>query len=63
MLVDPSIGDLLDKINSRYMLVIAVSKRARQLLEGEAPFTDAQSESKVTLASYEVVEGKVTCTM
>lgn len=61
MLVEPSIGDLLDKINSRYALVIAVSKRARQLLEGEEPFTDEQSESKVTLASFEVVEGKVTC--
>jgi len=60
MIAKPSIGDLLDKIGSRYTLVTVVSRRARQLAEGKSPLTNFKAESKVTIAAHEVAEGKLT---
>jgi len=59
MIVNPSVTDLLTKVNNRFELVIATSKRARQLSNGEKPMTNAKEESTVTLASIEIEEGKV----
>ena len=39
MMVKPPVTDLLKKVDSRYKLVIAVSKRARQLADGATPLT------------------------
>ncbi len=60
MMVKPPVTDLLKKVDSRYKLVIAVSKRARQLADGATPLTDEKEESKVTTAAIEINEGKVT---
>lgn len=60
MMVKPSVTDLLKKANNRYELVIATSKRARQISNGDAPLTDVKEESSVTLAANEIAEGKVT---
>lgn len=59
MMVKPPVTELLKKVDSRYKLVIATSKRARQLANGDEPLTDSKEESKVTLASIEIDEGKV----
>ncbi len=59
MMVKPPVTELLKKVDSRYKLVIATSKRARQLANGDKPLTDAKEESIVTLASIEIDEGKV----
>ena len=60
MMVKPTVNDLLKKSENRYELVIATSKRARQLSEGAQPLTDKKEESNVTLAADEIAEGKVT---
>ena len=60
MLVEPSITDLLEKVDSRYTLVIETAKRARQIVEGDEPLVECESKNPVTIASYEVVEDKVT---
>ena len=60
MMVKPTVNDLLKKSENRYELVIATSKRARQLSEGATPLTDKKEESNVTLAADEIAEGKVT---
>ena len=60
MTVKPTVNDLLKKSENRYELVIATSKRARQLSEGAQPLTDKKEESNVTLAADEIAEGKVT---
>ena len=39
-LTDPSIVQLLSKVDCRYTLVVEVSKRARQLVDGEHPLVD-----------------------
>lgn len=59
MIAQPSIGELLDKMHSRYILVTATSKRARQLANGEEPLTDFEVESKVSIAAHEIAEGKI----
>lgn len=60
MMVKPSVTDLLKKANNRYELVIATSKRARQISNGDEPLTNVKEESSVTLAANEIAEGKVT---
>jgi len=60
MMVKPSVTELLTKMNNRYELVIATSKRARQLANGAIPLTKKKEESAVTLAATEIAEGKVT---
>lgn len=60
MLVEPSITDLLEKVDSRYTLVIETAKRAREIVEGDEPLVECESKNPVTIAAYEVVEDKVT---
>ncbi len=60
MMVQPSVTDLLKKVNNRYELVVITAKRARQLSKGEKPLIDKKEESNVTLAADEIAEGKVT---
>ena len=58
----PSINELLEKVDSRYTLVLLASKRARQLVEGDKAFFDTKSKKVVSIAVQEIVEGKVTYT-
>ena len=60
MMVKPSVSELLTKAKNRYELVIATSKRARQIAAGAKVLTDVKEESPVTLAANEIAEGKVT---
>ena len=60
MMVKPSITDLLKIIDNRFELIVATSKRARQIADGSTPLTKVEEESVVTLAVNEIAEGKVT---
>ncbi|WP_099188028.1 DNA-directed RNA polymerase subunit omega [Tepidibacter mesophilus] len=55
----PSINDLLKKIDNRYNLVIAVSKRARKLIEGEEELVRTKEVKPVDIATQEVYENKI----
>lgn len=59
MIIKPSVTELLTKAKNRYELVIATSKRARQIAEGAEVKTAVKEESAVTLAANEIAEGKV----
>ena len=59
MMVKPTVQELLTKAKNRYELVIATSKRARQLSMGAKPMTNKKEESMVTLAADEIAEGEV----
>lgn len=59
MIVKPSVKELLTKVDSRYALVIATAKRARQIADGDKVLTGVKEESAVTLAANEIAEGKV----
>ena len=59
MIVKPTVPELLTKSKNRYELVIAASKRARQIANGDKPLTSVNEVSPVTLAANEIAEGKV----
>jgi len=62
MIIKPTVTDLLKVTNNRFELVIATSKRARQIAEGDIPLTKVKEKSAVTLAANEIAEGKVKVT-
>ena len=59
MMVKPTVQELLTKAKNRYELVIATSKRARQISSGAPVKTKVKEESAVTLAANEIAEGKI----
>ena len=59
MIVKPTVGELLNKAQNRYELVIATARRARQIAAGDEVKTKVKEESPVTLADNEIAEGKV----
>ena len=59
MIIKPTVTDLLKIIDNRFELVILVSKRARQISEGQIPLTKVKERSAVALAANEIAEGKV----
>jgi len=48
-----------DKITSRYTIVLAVAKRARQIIDGADPLTYAPTDRAVSIAVKEMGEGKI----
>ncbi|MDD7793736.1 DNA-directed RNA polymerase subunit omega [Clostridium sp. 'White wine YQ'] len=59
-MINPSIVDLLDKVDNRYSLVIVTSKRARQLIDGQEPRVDVDSKKPLTIAINEVNDQEIT---
>lgn len=59
MMVKPTVKELLEHAENRFALVIATSRRARQIAKGDEKLTDVDEESPVTLAANEINEGKV----
>lgn len=59
MMVKPTVKDLLNHAENRFALVIATSRRARQIANGDKKLTNVDEESPVTLAANEINEGKV----
>ena len=59
MLVKPAVTDLLKIVDDRFELVTITSKRARQISQGAPVLTDSEEKSPVTLAVWEISEGKV----
>ena len=71
-MIHPSYSELMEVINkdtdpdevpvvsSRYSIVLATSKRARQIIDGEEPLVDdAYGKKPLSIAVEEVYEGKV----
>jgi len=61
-MTNPNILQLLEKADCRYTLVIEVSKRARQLMDGVVPLIDAKDKENmpVSIAIDEVHRGLIT---
>ena len=47
-------------LNSRYSLVLATSKRARQLIAGEEAYVNAKGKKPLSIAVEEISKGFVT---
>ncbi len=55
----PAMSELLKNINSRYLMVNVVARRARQISIESETFHEPLPEKPVTLAIQEVAEGKL----
>lgn len=46
-------------VNSRYSIVIAAAKRARQIIDGEEPLIDTKQTKPLSIAIEELSKGKI----
>lgn len=53
-MINPPLIELLEKVNNRYSLIIVASRRARQIIDGEKPLVDTDSNKPVTIAINEI---------
>ena len=61
-MIEPSFDELLQKADSKYTLVIAAAKRARQLLRnGTTQKKEGKAIKPVSLALQEIAAGKLLC--
>lgn len=58
-MINPSVVELLKKVEDRYSLVIVTSKRARQIIDGSEELVETDSKKPLTVAINEVNEGFV----
>lgn len=55
-MIYPPMSKLLENVDSRYTLAIAIAKRARMLKDGAPKLTEIDSEKDVTIAINEIAE-------
>lgn len=58
MIVKPSVEELLKNARNRYELAMAISKRARQIVDGAEPKVNVHENSKITVAAIEFEDNK-----
>lgn len=63
MITEPTVAQLLKKVDNRYELIIATAKRARQISAGSSSIIKKDEvESSVTVAAEEINQGLVSIT-
>ncbi|MGQ9778632.1 MAG: DNA-directed RNA polymerase subunit omega [Bacillota bacterium] len=58
-MINPPLDELLAHVDSRYTLVVAAAKRARQMLETAPPDPEGKLLKPVSLALEEIRSGKL----
>lgn len=58
-MLKPNIDKLMEKVDSRYTLVMVVAKRARQLIESDDCLVETESKKPISMAVEEFYEEKV----
>ena len=59
-MTNPTIQQRLEKADCRYTLVVEVSKRARQLVDGAQPLVDPKDMKPLKIAIEEINRGLLT---
>ena len=59
-MVEPTIDELLTKADSKYSVVCAAAKRAREIVDGAEPMNTGGAKKPVTMALQEISEDKIT---
>ena len=59
----PPVADLLKNVDSRYLLVNVVAQRAREIAAEADEMQVELTEKPVTLAIWEVADGKLAATL
>ena len=60
-MLHPPLEAFSDRTVSRYSLVVATAKRARQLVNGAKVLVETKSDKPVTISMQEILAGKVVC--
>ena len=55
-----TVEDCLDTIDNRFELVLAATRRARQVAHGSQPFVDWENDKPTVVALREIADGYVT---
>ena len=55
----PTIDKMMERVDSKYALVVAAAKRARELTDGSEPLAKVNSNKPVSIALCEIGEGKI----
>lgn len=58
-MIKPSLDQLMEKVDSKYTLVILGARRGRELQAGKPKLVDSKSNKPVTIALEELVAGKL----
>ncbi len=58
-MIYPSIDHLIGQVDSKYTLVIAAAKRARQIRDGARTTVTVSSRKEVTIALHEIGNGHI----
>ena len=59
MIIEPRVDKQLEKAENRYELAMTVSRRARQIIEGDEPKVSTKEKSPITIATLEFDKGEV----
>ncbi len=62
MMIDPPIGELLEKVDCRYTLAVEAAKRARELIAGSMPLIETKETKPLSIAIDEINRGLITYT-
>lgn len=60
MMIDPPIGELLQKVDCRYTLAVEAAKRARELIAKEPPLIDTRETKPLVITIEEINRGMIT---
>jgi len=60
MMINPPIGQLLEKVDCRYTLAVEASKRAREIIGGAVPLIDTKETKPLSIAIEEINRGLIT---
>lgn len=58
-MIKPPLDSLIQKVDSKYTLVVAAAKRGRDLMEGKPKQVESPSNKPVTVALEELDAGKL----
>ena len=59
MMIDPPIGELLEKVDCRYTLAVEAAKRARELIGGSMPLIETKETKPLSIAIEEINRGLI----
>ena len=59
MMIDPPIGELLERVDCRYTLAVEAAKRARELIGGSMPLIETKETKPLSIAIEEINRGLI----
>jgi DNA-directed RNA polymerase subunit omega len=59
-MIEPPMESLMEKVDSKYTLVVAAAKRARQLVDDANKLEKSDSDKPVAVAISEINDNKIT---